>query len=83
VSAPHNQDLVSQGYDILVSLTERGHALQSAFGLRKDPYRTKAIDRVSIVGEVPAPALAGRALRDVLIDGRLCRRQTVRTVERN
>jgi hypothetical protein len=75
--------LISQRHYVLVALTERGHALKSAFRLRQHSDRAVAINRVSVIGEVPAAAFAGRALRDMRIHRRLHWRNPVRAVKRN
>src|SRR5712692_1588974 len=76
------EGLVSQRHHVFVALTERGNALKPAFRLREHPDRTIAIDRVSVIGKVPAAAFAGLALRDVRVHGWL-RRKAVRALQRN
>jgi hypothetical protein len=81
VSAPYL--LVSQGNYVFFALAKRGNPLQSAFGLWKHAYRTKAIDRVSVIGKIPAPALASRALREMMRVHGWLRRKAVRTLQRD
>jgi hypothetical protein len=67
LSAPHT--LVSERHHVFFALTERGNALKSPLRLREHPDRTVTIDRVSVIGKVPAAAFAGWPLRDVRVHG--------------
>lgn len=75
--------LVAQRNHALVALAEGGNALEPAIRLRKHSDGTVAINRVPIIGKVPAAALPGRALRYVRIHGQFRRREAVRAGKRN
>jgi hypothetical protein len=66
--------LVAQGDYVFVALAEGSHTLQSTLRLRQHTDRTVAINRVPVIGKIPAAAFAGRTLGHVRIHGWLRRK---------
>jgi hypothetical protein len=74
---------VFQRDHVFVALAKGGDALQSAFRLRQQPDRTKAVDGVAVLCKVPAASLARGWLCGDVVGGRCRRRNAIRAVQRD